>query len=70
MEEEYYEEVPAEYEDYEDEEITGGDIALIVGGVVLICLVFALVMTIIRKTFRNFHLKIGDKVEIGMETKE
>lgn len=66
MEEEYYE-VPAEYE---EEEITGGDIALIVGGVVLGCLVMALVMTLIRKTFRNFHLKIGDKVEIGMETKE
>lgn len=66
MEEEYYE-VPAEYE---DEEITGGDIALIVGSVVLGCLVMALVMTLIRKTFRNFHLKIGDKVEIGMETKE
>jgi hypothetical protein len=66
MEEEYYE-VPAEYE---DEEVTAGDIALIVGGVVLGCLVMALVMTLIRKTFRNFHLKIGDKVEIGMETKE
>ena len=65
MEEEYYEEVPEEYED-----ITSGDVALIVGGVILGCLVLALIMTLIRKTFRNFHLKIGDKVEIGMETRE
>ena len=65
MDEEYYEEVPEEYED-----ITGGDIALIAGGVVLVCIVLALVMTLIRKTFRNFHIKIGNKVEIGVETKD
>lgn len=69
MEEEYYEEVPTEY-DYEEEEITSGDIALIVGGVVLICLVFALVMTMIKKTFKNIHLKIGNKIELGVETKD
>ncbi len=69
MEEEYYEEVPTEY-DYEEEEITVGDITLIVGGVVLICLVFALVMGIIKKTFKNVHLKIGNKIELGVETKD
>lgn len=69
MEEEYYEEVPTEY-NYEEEEITSGDIALIVGGVVLICLVFALVMTMIKKTFKNIHLKIGNKIELGVETKD
>ena len=58
MEEEYYE-VPTEYE---DEEVTGSDIVLIVGIVLLTCLVFALVMTIIKKTFKNFHLKVGDKI--------
>lgn len=67
MEEEYYEEVPA---DYEDEEITGGDVAFIVGGVLLICIVLAIVMTFIRKTFRNFHVKIGDKIDIAAETKD
>lgn len=66
MEEEYYEEVPAEY----DEEITGGDIMFIVGAVLLICIVLAVVMTFIRKTFRNFHVKIGDKIDIAAETKE
>ena len=67
MEEEYYEEVPT---DYEEEEITSGDIALIVGGVVLICLVFVLVMTVIKRTFKNVHLKIGNKIELGVETKD
>lgn len=69
MEEEYYEEVPTEY-DYEEEEITSGDVTLIVGGIVLICLVFVLVMTVIKKTFKNVHLKIGNKIELGVETKD
>lgn len=68
MEEEYYEEVPIEY-DYE-EEITSGDIALIVGGIVVVCLVFVLVMTVIKRTFKNVHLKIGNKIELGVETKD
>ena len=67
--EEYYEEVPTEY-DYEEEEITVGDIALIVGCVVLICLVFVLIMTVIKRTFKNVHLKIGNKIELGVETKD
>lgn len=66
MEEEYYEEVPTEYE----EEITIGDISLIVGCVVLACLVFVLVMTVIKRTFKNVHLKIGNKIELGVETKD
>ena len=69
MEEEYYEEIPTEY-DYEEEEITVGDITLIVGGVLLICLVFVLVMTVIKRTFKNVHLKIGNKIELGVETKD
>lgn len=69
MEDEYYEEVPTEY-DYEEDEITVGDIMLVVGIVVLACLVFALVMGIIKKTFKNVHLKIGNKIELGVETKD
>lgn len=64
--EEYYEEVPSEY----DDEITASDVAFIVGAAVLLCIVLALVMRTIRKTFKNFHVKIGDKIEIGAETKE
>ena len=62
---EEYEEVETEYED-----ITVGDIAFITGGVILACVVIAFVAHIIRKTFKNVHLKLGDKIEIGMETKE
>ena len=67
MNEEYYEEVPTD--EYE-EEITGGDIAFILGGVLLICIVFAVVMKIIKGTFKNVHLKIGNKIELGVETKD
>lgn len=67
MEEEYYEEVPTD--EYE-EDITSGDIMLVVGFVVLACLVFALVMGIIKKTFKNVHLKVGNKFELGVETKD
>ena len=70
MEEEYYEEVPdGEYYE-EEEEITAGDVALIAGIVLTGCLVAALIFTLIRRTFKNVHLKIGDKIEIGVETKE
>lgn len=68
MEEEYYEEVPDG--EYYEEEITAGDVALIVGIVLAGCLIVALIFTLIRRTFKNVHLKIGDKIEIGVETKE
>ena len=67
MEEEYYEEVPTEYE---EGEITVGDIALVVGLAVIVCLMFVLVMTVIKRTFKNVHLKIGNKIELGVETKD
>lgn len=67
MEEEYYEEVPTD--EYE-EDITISDVMLVVGIVVLACLVFALVMGIIKKTFKNVHLKVGNKFELGVETKD
>ena len=65
MEEEYYEEVETE-----DEDITFGDIALIGGLAISGCLIVAFICFIIRKTFKNVHLKIGNKIEVGMETKE
>ena len=67
MEEEYYEEVPDG--EYYEEEITAGDVALIAGIVLTGCLAVALIFTLIKRTFKNLHLKIGDKIEIGMETK-
>lgn len=61
-----YEEVETEY----NEEITSGDIAFILGGVLCGCIVIAFLMHLIKKTFKNVHLKIGNKIEIGVETKE
>lgn len=63
-----------EYEYYEeletDEDITFGDIAFIGGLAIGGCLIVAFICFIIRKTFKNVHLKIGNKIEVGMETKE
>lgn len=67
MEEEYYEEVPTE--SYE-EELTGGDVLFIIGIGLVICFVVAFTFTLIKRTFKNVHLKIGDKIELGVETKD
>ena len=64
---EEYEEVSTEYY---DDDITIGDIALMVGIVLLVCLVIAFVFTLIKRTFKNVHLKIGNKIELGVETKD
>ena len=64
---EEYEEVETEY-DYDD--FTATDVIFLVGGIIGACVVIAFVAYIIRKTFKNVHLKLGNKIEIGMETKE
>lgn len=64
---EEYEEVETEY-DYDD--FTTTDVIFLVGGIIGACVVIAFVAHIIRKTFKNVHLKLGNKIEIGMETKE
>lgn len=69
--EETYIEVPTEddYEDYEDD--TGfGDIAFIIFLAVLGCAVFAFVVRTISKHLKNINLKIGDKIQVGIESKE
>ena len=58
MEEEYYEEVETET----DEDLTAGDVFLGIGIVLAGCLVAALIFALIRRTFKNVHLKIGDKM--------
>lgn len=69
--EETYIEVPTEddYDDYE-EEVGFGDIALITFIAILGCAVFAFVVKTISKHLKNVNLKIGNKIEIGVETKE
>lgn len=69
-EEETYIEVPTEEEidDYEDD-VTFNDIALIIFVVILGCAVFAFAIRTISKHLKNVHLKVGNKIEIGLEAK-
>ena len=65
-------EVPTEqdnYEDYEDD-LTLGDYGFIIFIVVLFCAVFAFVTRTISKHIKNVNLKVGNKIEIGIESKE
>jgi hypothetical protein len=62
-----YEEVPAESF---EEDFTVGDYVFIGVGCLAICCIFAYVLKQLKKTFKNVHLKVGDKIEIGIETKE
>ena len=57
-----------EYEEVETE-LTAGDYIFIGSGILTVSLVTVLLFRCIRKTFKNVHLKIGNKVEIGIETK-
>lgn len=63
-----YEEIETDY--YEGEDFTVSDGLFLAGLLVAGCAVIAFGLRTIRKTFRNVHLKIGNKVEIGIETKE
>ena len=67
---ETYVEVPTEdYDTYEDDFVAGD--YFFFGFVVLLgCAVFAFVMKTISKHFHNVHLKVGNKIEIGVESKD
>ncbi len=68
-EEETFVEVPTEQEDYEDD-LTLGDYGFIIFIVVLFCAVFAFVTKTISKHLKNINLKVGNKIEIGIESKD
>ena len=61
-----------EYENYEevetelDSELSGGDIAFCIGLIIVLCAVFAFIMRQLKKSIKNMHLKIGNKIEIGL----
>lgn len=59
-----------EYEEVATEDFTVGDYVFIGIGCIAICFVAAYILKQIKKTFKNIHLKVGDKIEIGVETKE
>lgn len=62
---EEYEEVETEYDDLSTE-----DVVFIGGGIIVLCFAFAFIMKTLKKNIKNMHLKIGDKIEVGVETKE
>lgn len=68
---ETYIEVPTEddYEDYEDDSILG-DVALITFLAILGCAVFAFIVKTVSKHLKNVNLKVGNKIEIGIESRE
>ena len=74
MEEEFEYDEEYEYEDYEtyeeeaDDDLTFSDFAFLGGGVIILCGLIAFIFKQIRKTFKNVHLKVGDKIEVGVET--
>lgn len=66
-----------DYEEYEevdtesyDEDLTGSDVVFLgsvcLGG----CVVLTFLMCLIKRTFKNVHVKVGNKLEIGVETKD
>ena len=57
-----------EYEEVETE-FTTDDYVFLGFVVVAASILIVLIFRAIRKTFKNVHLKIGNKVEIGIETK-
>ena len=59
-----------EYEEVETEDLTGSDVVFVGSAILVACVVIAFLARLIKKTFKNVHLKIGDKIEVGVETKE
>lgn len=69
-EEEYIEEVPTG-EDYEDDgDFTLGDAAFLGFFAIIVCAVFAFVVKTITKHIKNVNLKVGDKIQVGIESKD
>lgn len=66
---ETYAEVPTEedYDDYEDS-ILDSDFVYYGFFAILGCAVFAFVVRTISKHLKNMHLKVGSKIEIGVES--
>lgn len=70
-EEEYVEEVPTGEDYYEDEDdFTLGDAAFLGFFAIIVCAVFAFVVKTITKHIKNVNLKVGDKIQVGIESKD
>ena len=68
---ETYVEVPTEddYDDYE-EDFNFNDAAFIGFMAIVVCAVFAFTIRTISKHLKNVNLKVGNKLEIGIESKD
>ena len=68
---ETYIEVPTEsdYDDYDDD-FAAGDYFFIGFLAILGCAVFAFVVRTVSKHLKNVNLKVGNKIEIGIESKD
>lgn len=58
-----------EYEEV-DTELTVNDYVFIGVGVLGACLVIAFIFHLIKKTFKNVKFKVGDKINVDIETKD
>jgi hypothetical protein len=56
-------------EDYTEEDLTFGDVALLLSLGFIACVLVCFLFRQIKSTFKNVHLKFG-KLEVGIETKE
>ncbi len=58
------------YEEVDTEGFGIGDYVFFGSAGLAFCLIVGFVFKQIRRTFKNFHLKVGDKIELGIETQE
>jgi len=58
-----------EYEEV-DTELTVGDYVFMSFGILGGCLVIAFIFHLIKKTFKNVKFKVGDKINVDIETKD
>ncbi len=69
-EDEYVEEVSTSEDYYEDDDFTLGDAAFLGFFAIIVCAVFAFVVKTITKHIKNVNLKVGDKIQVGIESKD
>lgn len=69
-ENEYYTVDNTEYDPDYDASANIGDYMFIIALVLCACILFAFVMKHFKKTFKNINLKVGDKIQLGIETKD
>lgn len=55
---------------YNEEDFTFGDIVFITTTLFVVCFIVGFIFRQIKSTFKNVHLKVGNKFEVGVETKE